>query len=208
MKAHVTRAARWLLAGAGLALTMTGVADARNRTTEMMVSDIARDAGVSHDTAFNRSQAIVDADIEILPGVFQSIGGVLYSHAGSNRALAGLRFYNESSVTICIRANAAVTSGVLVGSRQGGNVGFNFLIEPGSSEFFLVNTTTNVRSGGDLAGYASRYYMWVAGPASMEKRCSPASIAPPDLESWISGPLQDGQLQVNYTPELARQLGM
>lgn len=189
----------------GMALSSTQ-ADARNRITEMMVSDIASNAGVSFETAYNRADVELADDMEILPGLISSVGGVYYSYGGRSTAISGLRLYNETDVTICVRANAAVVGGAMVGSRQGGSLGYTFLIEPGGSEFVIVNTS-NVRIGRDetIAAYASRLYFWLAGPASMEKRCS--AIAPDDLESFMREPLPPrNQVAPKASPELLERL--
>jgi hypothetical protein len=182
-------------------------AQARNRTTQMMVADIASGAGVDSVTVTDAMDTLTQEDRELLPGLFHSLGGIAYSYGGEGITTLGIRLYNESDVAICVRADSVRQGGSVDGFRQGGSLGYNFLLEPGASEFVIVNTINRDLDLESVGRYATRYYFWKAAPASIERRCS--SIEPADLASWMAEPLPPpGELELLAAPELSASLGL
>ena len=189
----------------GLALTSASPAAARNRTTEMLVADIAAGAGVSYDTALNRMDTQQGDDNEILPGIYSSSGAFAYSYRGEAVSMSAVRIFNETGFAICVRARAALTGGPMVGSRQAGNLGFNFVVEPGTSESVIMHVADR-HAFSDLQHYANAYYFWSALPGG-DQRCSP--VAPGDLDSFDRAALPPGgQFGFRSAPELAARLGV
>jgi hypothetical protein len=191
-----------------LAAAIASPAEARNRTTEMMISDMAERAGVSYQTAFERADTQLGEDLDLYPGIIESSGGFSYSYGGQAVTLIGVRLYNENNFALCVRAKGALVGGPMAGSRQGGSIGYNFLIEPRSSESVIAHTANRAYSVMNTGQYATEYYLWPAAPASVERRCS--SIAPADLESWAQAPLRaaPGQSLSRATPDLLMRLGL
>jgi hypothetical protein len=193
-------------AASAAVLIGAGPAAARNRTTEMLIADIARRAGVSYETARSRSDTQTGEDIEMYPGVFESSGGFSYSYGGSARTLIAVRIFNENNFAICVRSNAALIGGPMAGSEQGESLGYNVLIEPRSSEPVIANSVARSMSVNNISNYATRYYFWLAAPAGTERRCS--SMAPADVDRVDRAPLPPvGQAAWSATPEFRAKLG-
>ncbi|NJS14771.1 MAG: hypothetical protein HC788_09400 [Sphingopyxis sp.] len=201
----------WLINGVtactviGLALTSASPAAARNRTSEMLIADIAARAGVSYNTALERMDSQQGEDVELLPGIFVSSGAFAYSYRGEAVSMSAVRIFNETGFAICVRARAALTGGPMVGSRQAGNLGFNFVVEPGTSESVIMHVADR-HAFSDLQHYANAYYFWSALPGG-DQRCSP--VAPGDLDSFDRAALPPGgQFGFRSAPELAARLGV
>ncbi len=190
---------------AALALASASEAEARNRTSEMLIADIAARAGVSYNTALERMESQQGEDVEPLPGIFVSSGAFAYSYRGEAVSMSAVRIFNETGFAICVRARAALTGGPMVGSRQAGNLGFNFVVEPGTSESVIMHVADR-HAFSDLQHYANAYYFWSALPGG-DQRCSP--VAPGDLGSFDRAALPPGgQLGFRATPELQTRLGL
>ncbi len=188
----------------GLALTCASPAAARNRTSEMLIADIAARAGVSYDTALNRMDSQHGDDVELLPGIYSSSGAFAYSYRGEAVSMSAVRIFNETGFAICVRARAALTGGPMVGSREAGNLGFNFVVEPGTSESVIMHVSDR-HAFADGQFYAISYYLWSALPGD-DQRCSP--VAPGDLDIFDrSALLPGGQIGSRSTPELRARLG-
>ena len=195
------------MAGLALALGFAAPTAARNRTTEMLVSDVAAGAGVSYDTFRRRADTQDGDDLELMPGVFESTGGFSYAFNGQQRTLIAVRIFNENSFAICVRSNAALMGGPMVGSEKGESLGYNVLIEPGTSEPVIAHTSTRVHGVAESIRYATRYFFWSAAPPSQQRRCS--SVAPAGVESVDRAPLPAaGQTSWQSTPELQARLGL
>lgn len=187
------------------ALAVSSPAEARNRTTEMLVADIAAGAGVDYDTALSRMFTEQGEDPELLPGIFSSSGAFSYSYRGEAITMSAVRIFNETGFAICVRAKAALLGGPMVGSRQAGNLGFNFVIEPGTSESVIMHVADRYAFPGPQH-YTNAYYFWSALPGT-EGRCSP--VAPADLDSFDQQPLPPGgAFEFRATPELRTKLGV
>lgn len=194
-------------AAIGLALTGATAASARNRTTEMLVADVAARAGVSTQTFLDRSVTQQGNDTEVLPGVFESSGGFSYAYGGSSQTLIAVRIFNENDFAICARFNGALLRGPMAGTEQNASLGFNILIDARSSELMIANAAKGTRSAGSSSDYATRYLFWLAAPPSQERRCS--SVAPAGVEYIDSAPLPPaGETVSEATPELYARLGL
>lgn len=182
-------------------------AEARNRTTEMLISDLAISAGVSYQTALDRTETLEGEDSQIIPGIYVSTGGFSYAYGGDARTLIAIRIFNENNFAICVRMNAALLGGPMVGTQQGGSLGYNVLLEPGSSETVIAHTARARHAVTSAAYYTSYYYFWLAAPAGTEGRCS--SVAPADVDRIGTDPLPPAQKSRSLsTPELYRALEM
>jgi hypothetical protein len=188
-----------------LGLAAANPAAARNRTSEMLIADIAARAGVSYETARGRMDSQHGDDVELLPGIYSSSGAFAYSYRGEAVSMSAVRIFNENDFAICVRARAALTGGPMVGSREAGNLGFNFVVEPGTSVSVIMHVA-DWRAFSDLQHYALSYYLWTALPGA-DQRCSP--VAPRDLDSFDRATLPPGgQLGFRATPELRDRLGV
>lgn len=191
----------------GMALSAASPAAARNRTTEMLIADLARTAGVSYQTAYDRSETQEGEDTELFPGIYESSGAFSYSYRGNARTLIAVRIFNENNFAICVRSNAALIGGPMAGSQQGASLGYNVLIEARSSEPVIAHTAARAYSVNTIGEYATLYYFWLAAPPSKERRCS--SVAPSGVEAIDTMRLPPaGRTSAQASPELRAKLGL
>lgn len=171
----------------------------------MLVADIAARAGVSYSTALNRMNTQEGDDLELEPGLFQSAGGISHRFDGEAITTIAVRLFNESRFDICVRANATLIGGPMAGSRQGGSLGYTFLIEPGRNESVIANSAPRLYNLNNAMTYAITYVFWLAAPAGTERRCS--SGEPAGLDEHMKSALPDipGVSHIS-SPELSAAL--
>lgn len=205
MRTLIGRNARALGLALWVAAAFASPAGARNRATELIISNLAAQQGLAPEVVLQRVNAIRGNDTVLAPGVLESIGGVASNFGGRDTTLLGVRLYNESKVAMCVRARATVVAGPFVGSRQSSRTGSSFLLKPGASEWVITNQTNSIT---ELRGahHALSYYFWLAGPGASDRTC--AAGEPSALAAWLKEPMPSaGQGASKWTRDLRVKLG-
>jgi len=133
-------------------------------------------------------------------GLVESSGGYGGSYQGRAVTLYAVRLYNDTGVAVCVRAKGGLISGPMMGTRSGGSIGYNFLLESGSSESVVAHMANRDVPGVNTTSIG--YYFWLPDPnPRADRRCS--SVAPADVERWAATP---SPVTVKFDPALARAL--
>lgn len=194
---------RLLGAVVALATLAATTAEARNRATETMYAQI-RQQGISEADIARKVTWYRWADVEMLPGIYQSIGG-FSSLAQPQVTLRGVQLSNESDLAVCVRFRGRLLSGPLLGGRGSSREGTTLLLQPGQREVMMAHTVASYLGKVSLGTSVTGYYFWLPAPTGSEGRC--AAKSPDDLGKFLSNPLpNEATIVLLYSRELAERL--
>jgi len=190
----IARMARFRACSAFAILGVLGVLAVIAITTPAWARDGSRVNSYLRDElrAQGQSYSEIDRVVRFLPGedvylhpagLVESIGGLSASGDGRAKTLYIVRLYNDTGLRVCVRAKGGLTSGPMMGTRSGGSIGYNFVLEPGSNSNILTNAADRYVTG--TSEWSIGYYFWLPDPnPRAERGCS--SVAPADVERWAA----------------------
>lgn len=190
---------RMLVAMLALAAALAApvVAEARNRTNEELRSSIF---GSYSDSQMQRFVSWFDSDdVELVSGVFVSIGGYAIRADGRDQTFFTAQIYNTTSHGFCLQLRQNMASGPLVGRNRVDNSGFNTFADPGGRTTIATYVAPTVFSGNVDFRFDGLAWLPVSGGQS-----NPVCGKPPELAVLMTTAI--GTYDIQFLPDLRAKL--